>query len=82
MSLNERYLPTQYRPLRIALEADGEGGIVATADFQVFNAAGDVVGVEHPTVTLTAGEQSTFLAWFNGKLAEYEAATGLTKRGG
>ncbi len=68
-----RLTPTTYQPTRIALE-ERDGTIVAYADFLIRNASGDQLGWDHPEVALTAGEQSTFLAWFLGKLADYEAA--------
>ncbi len=73
-----RLTPTTYQPVRIALE-ERDGAIVAEADFIIRNANGEQIEWDHPEVTLTAGEQSTFLAWFLGKLSDYETATGLTR---
>jgi len=77
MGIIEQLTPTHYFPQRIAFERDGEGGIVATADFPIYNINGRRVGTDHPAVTLTPGELSTFLAWYNAKAAAYETATGL-----
>ena len=79
MSIIDQLTPVYYRPTRIALVPDGEGGIVAMADFAIYNADGEALATDHPSVTLAAGEQSTFLAWFNDKLAAYETATGLER---
>jgi len=73
-----RNTPTTYEPTRIALQQNEAGEIVAMADMAIRNADGRIIDSDHPTVTLTAGEQSTFLTWFLEKLAEYETATGLT----
>ena len=80
MSLSEQYTPPTYRPLRIVLEQNSEGEIIALADFELYNTLGKPIGIDHPEVVLSAGEQSTFLAWFLDKLAAYETATGLTRQ--
>ena len=74
-----RNTPTHYRPQRIAFQPDGEGGIVAMADFEILNVDGGIVDFDHPTVTLTQGEYDAFLTWFNAKCALYETATGLER---
>ena len=74
----ERLTPATYQPVRIAL-VERDGVIVAEADFIIRNVNGDQIEWDHPAVTLTAGEQSTFLTWFLEKLAAYEAASNLTR---
>jgi len=74
-----RNTPTTYEPVRIALQQNDDGEIVALADFRIRNANGQVIDDDHPTVTLTEQERATFLTWFLGKLDLYEAATGLER---
>jgi len=79
MSIIEEYTPTHYRPTRISLEPDGAGGIVARADFEIRSITGRQITTAHPEATLTAGELSAFLAWFNDKCTTFETATGLER---
>lgn len=70
MSIIDRLTPTHYRPLRIAFEPNGNGSIVAKADFRIYSVTGRRVGDDHPTVTLAQGQQVTLT---QGEQLELEA---------
>ena len=74
-----RNTPTHYELLRIALQLDEDDNIVALADMKILNVDGLIIDNDHPTTTLTAGEETVFKTWVLGKLADYEAATGLER---
>ena len=74
-----RNTPTTYTPLRILFKPDGDGGIVAIADFQIRNSDGQIIDNDHPVVELTEQERATFLTWFENKCSAYETATGLER---
>jgi len=47
-----RLTPEQYSPARLSVQPEN-GGIVATADFKIYNADGSIqVGDDHPSVVL------------------------------
>jgi hypothetical protein len=73
-----RNTPVYFDPRRISLEEE-DGVVTATADFWLRNASGAIIDDDHPSITMTSGEQATFLAWVLGKFSLYETATGLTR---
>lgn len=76
----DRLTPTHYRLMRIAFELC-EGVVVAQGDFAIYNIDGVQIITDNVMTFLNTQEQVTFLAWVNGKIAAYEAATGLSPRG-
>ena len=77
-----RNTPVSYELRRIGLQLNAAGQVVALADLAIRNGAGQVIDDDHPQTTLTEDEEQAFRSWVLGKLAAYEAATGLARYAG
>jgi len=55
MGIVEQLTPTQYQPMRLAIEPD-DGEIRATGDFKIHSADGELLRIVNPSVVLPDGQ--------------------------
>lgn len=82
MAFLDNITPTQYQPRRMMVRRVAqEGGgfeLEVWFEMQVFTANGQNITHANWQTDLTQGQRDLFLQFVQGKLAEFEAETGLT----
>jgi hypothetical protein len=78
MTIVDDLTPVHYQLNRIRFHRQG-ADVIAIADLQILNAAGDRIAADHPLTTLTQAEKQALQAFVTRELAAYETATGLTE---
>lgn len=76
MTIVDDLTPTHYKLMRVGLQKDN-GEIVAIADLAIYNAAGEQIAIDNPTVVLTTAEETAVVGFVVRNLDDYETVTGL-----
>ncbi len=79
MNFIDDLTPKFYKLVRIGIERDGDGDVIALADVLILGADGGQLVTRHPSTMLTSQEKQALGSFVNRELGKFETATGLTE---
>lgn len=78
MTIVDDHALVHYKPIRLVVQRNDDGGFTFSSDIAVHNAAGKKRGDDHPDPQTTPQQESMFETWWDANITAYETATGLT----
>lgn len=79
MSFIDDLTPMFYKLVRVGIQRDDDGNVVAIADVLILGENGGQLVTRHPSTTLTSQEKTALGNFLNRELGRFETATGLTE---